>query len=104
MRLAGWRVPPGGKAASNAPGNEPRGQACQGPVGQVGGYLLHLGMIAVVFLHLEGLERGVGEHRVVAPGAEQLALARGGAAVKVFDPADDHPGSNRLPLFEAKTV
>jgi len=53
-------------------------------------------MVAVVFLGLEGLERGVGEHGVVAPDGKHLVLALGGFAVEVFDPADDQPGGDGL--------
>ena len=70
----------------------------QGPVGQVGEDLFHLGVAAVVLLSLEGGERGVGEDGVVTPGAEQLALARRRPGVEVFDPADDQPGGDRLAL------
>jgi len=80
-------------------GERPRWQVGQGAVGQVGEHLLDLGMVTVVLFGLEGGERGVGEHGVVAPGAEQLALAGGGAAVEVFDPADDQPRGDRLPLL-----
>ena len=56
-------------------GNEPEGRCASGPVGPVREHLFHLGVVAVVFLGLEGRERGVGEHGVVAPDGEQLALA-----------------------------
>jgi hypothetical protein len=46
----------------------------------------------VLFLGLEGGERGVGKHGVVTPGAEQLVLALGGFAVEVPDPEDGQPG------------
>ena len=85
-------------------GNDPSGQMGQGPAGQVGEHLLHLGMAAVVFLGREGGEGGVSKHGVVAPGAEQLTLALGGFVVEVFDPADDQPGSDCLPFFEVNAV
>jgi hypothetical protein len=47
----------------------------QGAVSQVGEHLFDLGVVAVVLFGLEGGERGVGEHGVVAPRGEQLALA-----------------------------
>ena len=40
------------------------------------------------------LVRAVGEDGVVAPGGEQLALARRGAGVLVADAADDEPGGD----------
>ena len=67
-------------------GNE-QGQVRQGPVGQVGEHLLHLGMVTVVFLGLEGGERGVGEDGVVAPGAEQFVLALGSFATQAVGAA-----------------
>ena len=85
-------------------GERARGQVRQGPVGQVGEDLFDLGVVAVVLLGLEGGERGVGEDGVVTPGGEQFALARGGLAVEVFDPADDQPGGDRLPFFEVNAV
>ena len=63
--------------AANVRGERPRRQVRQGPVGQVGEHLLGLGVAAVVFFGLEGCERGVSEHGVVAPGREQLTLAAG---------------------------
>ena len=43
-------------------------------VGDVGEDLLHDGVVAVLLLGLDQLERGVGEDGVVTPGGEQLAL------------------------------
>ena len=61
----------------------------QGAAGDVGEDLLHDGMVAVLFLGLDQLERRVGEHRVVAPEGEQLVLPGTGLVVQVPDPADD---------------
>ena len=66
------------------------------PVGDVGEDLLHDRVVAVLSLSLQELERGVSEERVVAPGGEQLVLARGGLLVQVADPADDQPRGDRL--------
>jgi hypothetical protein len=60
--------------------------------------LFHDGVVAVLGFGLEHHERGVGEHRVIAPGGEQFALAFAGFVVEVFDPADDQPGGDGLPL------
>jgi hypothetical protein len=76
-------------------GELPRGQVGEGPVVEVGVDLLDDGVVAVVALGLDGLERGVGEERVVAPGGEQLALPGGGVLVLVADPADDEAGGDR---------
>jgi hypothetical protein len=74
----------------------------QRPFSPVGEQLLDDGVAAVVFLGLEHGERGVGEHGVVAPGGEQLALAFGGPGVEVFDPADDQPGRDCLALLRGE--
>src|SRR6266516_6208526 len=73
-----------------------------GPVGPVREDLLDYGVVTVVLLGLDGLERGIGEHGVVAPDAEQLVLALGGLAVEVFDPADDQPGGESLPFLRGE--
>jgi hypothetical protein len=57
--------------------NLPEGEVGEGPVVEVGVDLLDDGVAAVVALGLDGLERGVGEDGVAAPGGEQLALPRG---------------------------
>ena len=71
----------------------------QGPGLEVGEDLLDDGVAAVLGLGLHQLDRGVGEHRVVSGGGEQLALLtelpgqrgcrRGRAAggVELADPA-----------------
>jgi hypothetical protein len=69
------------------------------PDGPVREHLLDLGVVAVPLLALEQGERGVGEHRVVAPGGKQLVLARRGLPVEVLDPADDQPGGDGPPLL-----
>ena len=61
----------------------------------VGEDLLGLGVAAVVLFGLDGLERGVGEHGVVAPGGEQLTLPRDSFLAEVADTADDQPGGGR---------
>lgn len=43
-----------------------------GPVGQVGEQVLDDGVVAVLGLGMDHLERGVGEDRAVAPDAEQF--------------------------------
>ena len=57
----------------------------QGPVGPVREQLFHHGMVAVLGLGLEHLERRVCEEGVVAPDGEQVVLAFAGFAVKVAD-------------------
>jgi hypothetical protein len=79
-------------------GEVPRGQVGQGAVAEVGEDLLDDGVVAVMGLGLDGLERRVGEDGVVAPAGEQLVLAGGGLAVEVADAADDQPGGDRLAL------
>jgi len=61
-------------------------------------------VVAVLFLGLDQLERGIGEDGVIAEDGEQLVLARGGLLVQVTDPADDQPGGDRLPFFEVNAV
>jgi hypothetical protein len=65
----------------------------QRPVVEVGEDLLDDGVAAVLLLGLEGFVRAVGEDGVVAPGGEQLALARRGLSL-VADAADDQPGGD----------
>ena len=77
-------------------------QVRQGTFGPVREYLFYLGVVAVLGLGLDQGERGVGEHGVVAPDGEQLVLALPGAVVEVFDPADDQPGGDGLPLLRGE--
>ena len=70
----------------------------EGAVVQVGEELLDDGVAAVLLLGLDELERGVGEDGVVAPGGEQLTLARCGLCL-VADAADDQPGGDVQLLF-----
>jgi hypothetical protein len=74
----------------------------QRPVSPVGEDLFGLGVAAVLLLRLDQGERGVGEHGVVAPDGEQLVLAPGGRRVEVFDPADDQPSGDGLPLLRGE--
>ena len=83
-------------------GKRPEGRWARGPLGQVGEDLLDDGMVAVLCLGLDHLERRVGEHGVVAPDREQLVLAAGGFAVEVLDPADDQPGGDRLAFLRGE--
>jgi hypothetical protein len=64
--------------------------------------LFNLGVVAMLGLGLDQGKRGVGEHRVVAPDVEQLALPAGGCAVEVLDPADDQPGGNGLAFLRGE--
>src|SRR5205807_6297178 len=69
----------------------------QGAAGDVSEHLLHDGMIAVLPLGLDNqLERRVSEHRMVAPGREQLVLPGGRLLIEVADPADDQPRGDGL--------
>ena len=68
----------------------------QGPAGDVGEHLLHDGVVAVLALGLDELERRVGEDGVVPPDGKQLVLPAGGLLVQVADPADDQPGGDFL--------
>ncbi len=80
----------------------PRGQVGQGAGLAVGNDLLDDCVVAVLPLGLEGLERAVGEERVVAPDRKQLALfADGGRSGQVTDPAHDEPGGDVLGLLPA---
>ena len=67
----------------------------EGAVVPVGEDLLDDGVVAVVFLGLDHLERAVGEHGVVAPDREQFVLPVSGSGVQVADAADDQPGGER---------
>ena len=58
-----------------------------------------IGVVAVLPLGLDQLERRVGEDRVVAPDGEQLVLPGRGLLVQVADPADDQPGGDGLALL-----
>jgi hypothetical protein len=71
----------------------------QGSAGDVGEDLLHDGVVTVLPLGLDQFERGIGEHRVVAPGGEQLVLPLRGLLVQVADPADDQPRGDGLALL-----
>src|SRR6266536_536801 len=51
---------------------------------------------AVLGFGLRQDERGVGEHREVAPAGEQLTLAGIGLWVRSFDAAYDQPGGDRV--------
>ena len=53
----------------------------QGAAGGVGDGLFDDGVVAVLALGLQHLEPGGDEHRVMAPGGEQLVLPGGGLAV-----------------------
>ena len=83
-------------------GKRARWQVRERPIAPVGEDLLHDGVVAVLVLGLDQLERGVGEDGVVAEDGEQLVLARGGLLVQVADPADDQPGGDRLPLLRGE--
>ena len=67
--------------------------------GDVSEDLLDRGVVAVLPLGLDQLERGIGEHGVVAPGGEQLVLPGSCLLVQVADPADDQPGGDGLGLL-----
>ena len=71
-------------------------------VGPAGEDLLGLSVAAVLLFGLGQGERRVGEDRVVPPGGDQLALALGGVAVEVLDPADDEPGGDGPALVRGK--
>jgi hypothetical protein len=72
-------------------------RACErGAAGDVGKYLLHDGVVAVLSLGLDQLERRVGEHRVVTPDREQFVLSVRGLLVQVADAADDQPRGDGL--------
>jgi len=72
----------------------------EGPVVEVGEGLLDDGVVTVLFLGLDQPGPGVGEHGVVAPDGEQLALPGGCFLVQVTDPADDQPGGGGLVLAD----
>jgi hypothetical protein len=82
----------GGDGGQGEPGGVrrevPGGQVGERPVVPVGEDLLDDGVVAVVRLGLDRLERAVGEDGVVAPGT-----------VEVADPADDQPGGDRAAFF-----
>ena len=73
----------------------------QRAIGPVGEDLLDDGVVAVLLLSWGQLKRGVGEHRVVPPGREQLALAFAGLG-QVADPAHDQPGGDGLALLRGE--
>ena len=54
----------------------PDGRWASGPLVTSAKTCSTIGVVAVLALGLDQLERGVGEHRVVAPDGEQLVLAR----------------------------
>ena len=74
----------------------------QGPAGQVREHLLDDGMVTVLRLGLDHLERRVGEQGVVAPDREHLVLAVGGFAVEVLHAADYQPGGDRLAFLRGE--
>jgi hypothetical protein len=74
-------------------------QVGQRPVGPVGEDLPDDRVVTVLGLGLDQLDRGVGEHGVVAPGREQLVLPGGSLAVEVTDPPHDQPGGDLLALL-----
>ena len=76
-------------------GEGPRGQVGEWAVVPVGEDLLDDGVVAVVLLGLDHLERAVGEHGVVTPGGKQFLLPVPSAGVHVADAADDQPGRER---------
>ncbi len=78
----------------------PGGQMRERPVLQVGDDLLDDRVAAVVGLGGEHRQGRVGEHGVVAPGGEQLALRVHGDVVRVgvTDPAHDQPSGDVLCL------
>ena len=82
-----------GQQGTNASSSVNIWQVREGAVVEVGEELLDDGVAAVLLLGLDELERGVGEDGVVAPGGEQLALARCGLCL-VADAADDEPGGD----------
>ena len=91
---AGQVVRDGGDGEPGGVGGElPGRQVRERSVGAVGEELLDDRVVAVLVLGLDELERGVGEDGVVAPGGEQLALARCGLGL-VADAADDEPGGD----------
>jgi hypothetical protein len=63
-------------------GEMPRGQVGERAVVPVGEDLLDDGVVAVVRLGLDHLERAVGEQRVVAPAGEQFILSLAGLGVE----------------------
>jgi hypothetical protein len=74
----------------------PDGICARGSAGDVGEDLLRDGVAAVLPLGLDQLERGISEHRVIAPDREQFILPGGGLLVQVADPAGDQPRGDRL--------
>ena len=83
-------------------GNEPEGRWASGPSVQSAKTCSTWAWSRWCSSAWSSRERGVGEHGVVAPGGEQLALAGGGLAVEVVDPADDQPGGDRLALLRGE--
>ena len=67
-------------------------------------HLLHLGVVAVVVFGLEGGERGVGEHGVVAPGAEQLARLAAALRSRSLTRRTISRAVTAFPFFEAKAA
>jgi hypothetical protein len=61
-------------------------------------------LVTVLLLGLDQLERGIGEHCVVAPGREQLVLLGGCLLGQVADPPHNQQGGDRLAFFEVNTV
>jgi hypothetical protein len=82
-------------------GNEPEGRCARGPSVQSAGSCLTMAWsrwCSSAWM----VERGIGEHRVVAPGAEQLVLPGGCLLVLVADPPHDQPGADRLSLLRSE--
>ena len=83
-------------------GEEPDGRCASGPSVTSAKTCSTIGVVAVLSLGLDQLERGVGEDGVVAPGGEQLVLAGGGLRVQVADPADDQPRGDGLAFLRGE--
>jgi hypothetical protein len=80
-------------------GEHPGWHMSKGSAGDVGEDLLHHGVVPVLLLGLDQLERGIGEHRVVAPDGKQLVLPGSCLLVQVADPADHQPRGDCLALL-----
>ena len=80
-------------------GKKPDGRWASGPSVQSAKTCSHDRVVTVLGLGLDQLDRGIGEHRVVAPGGEQLVLPGGRRGFQVADPADDQPGGDGLALL-----
>jgi hypothetical protein len=71
----------------------------KGSAGDVGEDLLDDGVVTVLPLSLDQLERGIRADRVVPPDRKQLVLPGSCLLVQVADPADDQPRGDRLALL-----